>query len=33
VWRWQVVLFALLVTFAGAMFLVVKFFEFVGNQN
>jgi hypothetical protein len=31
--RWQVVLLALLVMLAGAIFVVVKFFEFVGSQN
>jgi hypothetical protein len=31
--RWQVALLVLLVMLAGAIFLVVKFFEFVGSQN
>jgi hypothetical protein len=31
--RWQVVLLALLVVMATAIFIVVKFFEFVGSQN
>jgi hypothetical protein len=31
--RWQVVLLVLLVLLAGAVFLLVKFFEFVGSQN
>jgi hypothetical protein len=31
--RWQVVLLALLVVPATGIFVVVKFFEFVGSQN
>jgi hypothetical protein len=31
--RWQVVLLALLVVLATAIFLVVRFLEFVGSQN
>jgi hypothetical protein len=31
--RWQVVLLALVVVLATAIFIVVKFLEFVGSQN
>ena len=31
--RWQIVLLALMVAMALAIFIVVKFFEFVGSQN
>jgi len=31
--RWQGVLLVALVMLAAAIFLVVKFFEFVGSQN